>query len=40
VLVRLTRSLLVGSRGGGVGGVCVRGRGRVEKVNCENLVCC
>jgi hypothetical protein len=40
VLVRLTGSTLVGSRGWGVGNVCVRGRGGVEKVNCENLVYC
>jgi hypothetical protein len=40
VLARLTGCLLVGRRGHGVGSVCVRGRGRVEKVNCENLVCC
>jgi len=37
VLAGLTRHLLVACRGRGIGGGSVRGRGRVEKVNCENL---
>jgi hypothetical protein len=40
VLVRLTGCTLAGNRGWRVGYVCVRGRGGVEKVNCENLVYC
>jgi hypothetical protein len=37
VLAGLTRHLLVAGRGRRGGNMCVRGRGRVEKVNCENL---
>jgi hypothetical protein len=37
VLAGLTIRLLVAGRGRKGGSVCVRGRGRVEKVNCENL---
>ena len=40
VLAGLTAGLLVGDRGYEVGDVCVRGRGGVEKVNCENLGRC
>jgi hypothetical protein len=40
VLAGLTRHLLVACRDRGVGNVCVRGRGGVEKVNCENLKYC
>jgi hypothetical protein len=37
VLAGLTRHLLVAGRGRRGGNMCVRGRGGVEKVNCENL---
>jgi hypothetical protein len=40
VLAGLTRHLLVACRNRGVGNVCVRGRGGVEKINCENLGYC
>jgi hypothetical protein len=40
VLAGLTACTLVGNRDYGVGNVCVRGWGGVEKVNCENLVSC
>ena len=40
VLVGLTGRLLVESRGYEVGDICVRGRGGVEKINCENLGLC
>jgi len=40
VLAGLTGRLLVSGPSRGGGDVCVRGRGGVEKVNCENLGCC
>jgi hypothetical protein len=40
VLAGLTACTLVGGRGYGVANGCVRGGGRVEKVNSENLVPC
>jgi hypothetical protein len=40
VLAGLTKHLLVACRYRRVGHVCVRGRGGVEEVNCENLEYC